>query len=149
MNTRIVKDRYFEVSEDGLHLLRNGYNHKTYPLGSIEFVQIKRGKSISNWGMLFVFGIFLIGAAIYLGAEIVNFFTSDSSEKMSIYVVILPILLPVFGGYCLYLSLKMEEVISFKIGKEERRFATKPLRSSGQLDTLLDFLREKNIRVKD
>lgn len=148
MSSPVAKDRYFEVSEDGLHLLRNGFNHKTHPLSKIDLVELKRGKSISNWGVILGLGLILIAGAIYLVIGIVHFFMSDEPGRIEAMVILAPVMMFLFGGYCLYLGLKTEEIISFKLNKKEERFATKSLKNSEQLEGLIGFLKEKNIRVK-
>ena len=144
MKDYLFKDKYFGITEEGLHLLRNNYNYKTIPMNELESFRVGRGRAIKNWLLILILGIGMLAASAWLWLGIIDFFTNPDYEgKMHIGVIVGAAVLVFLGGYCVFLGLKKEEVISFSFGKGGDSFATKELKERRQLEPLVDYLKEK------
>jgi len=143
MTQQIFRDKYFEVSESGLHLLRNGFRYRSIALSDIQLVWLGKGKSIKNWIALLILGIILTGGALLFAYSIWNFF-NDPLADGDIYIEEIAAVFVAFfiGLYCIVASQKREQVIEFRFVKGAERFATASLSSEGKLDGLVTFLQD-------
>jgi hypothetical protein len=64
MEEYYFKTRDLGVSITGLHLIRNGFNYKTYRYSDISSFEIGRGKEIKNWIVLLIVGTVLMAIAV-------------------------------------------------------------------------------------
>lgn len=144
MSKYLFKDTYFGISEEGLHLLRNGFNYKTLAMAEIEAVRVGKGKSIKNWFVLLGVGIFFILGALYVSRNIWSYL-AEPGPGSSIYgeEIIAAVSVAVFGVYCILRSLKTEEVIEFQHATGKEAYATKELKEMGEFDDLLAFLKQR------
>lgn len=135
------KDKYFAVSEAGVHLLRNGYNYKTIPWNETETVRLRKGKGIRNWLLLLIFGGGLFAAAMWYGLGIYRTFTNPESD-VDIYIeaIAATAVALLVGGFFIYRALKIEEIIEFSFMNGFERFTSKSLRKKGELDALFDYI---------
>lgn len=144
METYLFRDKYFAISEEGLHLLRNGFNFQTINMSDIESIRIGKGKSIKNWLVLLILGIGIIAGALYYGRNIWNFLITPEAPGNIYMEEIAAVFIGVFlGGYCVFLALKVEEVIEFITSKKSESFSTKSLKKEGIFDDMLSFLKQK------
>ena len=150
MDKYLFRDQYFGISKAGLHLLRNGFNYKTIKMTEITIIRIRRGRSIKNWLLLLLMGICIVGLGYYLGRGI-WFFWVNPEAGGSIYIEqIVSVIVGTFlGGYCIILSLKIEEVIEFQTAHQTERFATKHLKKAGKFTDLKSFLKEQKVLIED
>lgn len=150
MEKYLFRDKYFAISEEGLHLLRNGFNYKTIGMSEIRSVRLGRGKSIKNWILLFLLGVLILTGSYYYGRSIWYFLTNPDAEG-SIYVeeIASVVIGTLIGSYCIFLSLKIEEVIEFKTTSKSENFSTKQLKEEGLFDELIRFLRQHKSVIED
>lgn len=131
----VYRDKYFGISSEGLHLMRNGYNYKTIAKEDIKSIRIGVGRSIRNWIILLILGLLMISGSIgylFYGFTIAEEIYREAIAGCGILVFL--------GIYCLYLSIRTEEVIEFSINGKKEAFATKEIKESNKYETLRNFL---------
>lgn len=140
----IFKDPYFGVSEDGIHLLRNGYNYKTIGFHEIRLIEFKRGRSIKNWWGLLLFGLFLFSIGIYSAYALVHFFSDDEGGHIYIEEILIPFFPILIGGLALYKALIQERIIVIWLLSDKNLvFSIKALEKGGKFPEMLQFLSTK------
>jgi len=140
MQNYVFKTREFAVSNEGIHLIRNGFNYKTYTHGDITSFNIRRGREVKNWILLLFIGVGLIVSGLwYLWSW------SGSLPVLRPRALWLLIMLPLsafgFGGYCVYSSLCSATVLTFTTADNKTNFVSlRQIESDGKLAELREFL---------
>ncbi|MFK7905511.1 MAG: hypothetical protein AB8B69_10320 [Chitinophagales bacterium] len=143
MSTYLFRDKYFGVSQEGVHFLRNGYTYKTVEFADVDIVRIKRGKAIKNWIVVFIIGLFALGLALYGLKGLYEIFQSANGGRIHIEYIVAPFLPLMVGAYALYVSLKKEEIIEVVFGGKIERFSTKELQNSPNFEAIIELLQNK------
>ena len=152
-NNPVTGSRYdFETSEFGIdqtevHLLRNGYNYKSYPLSDIRSVEIRKGPEVGNWLIVLILGLGLLGFAFYTIFGLWRFFKS-SATRISIQQIILPLFPLIIGIYCTLTALKRTKVIVFHFASVKKSFPLTKLIKSKKDKEFIDFVRANTGKLK-
>ncbi|MCX2741333.1 hypothetical protein [Pontibacter anaerobius] len=109
----------FGVNDSGIHLLRSGYNYKSFPYTEIESVEFRRGKVIKNWLFLLLFGVGCILFSGYYAFVIFDFFTSEEGGKIYIEEIVVPLFPALAGVASLWMALKTAEVTIVRTVKKK------------------------------
>ncbi|RYZ88392.1 MAG: hypothetical protein EOP04_09500 [Proteobacteria bacterium] len=143
----IIEHKYsdtdFALSEEGMHLLRNGYCYQTVPYGEIEAVSFRNVSPVRSPLLALIIGIAFIGLSLLQAFRVYQQFHDPTVNKIyieAIVVIVLPLLM---GVYLLYVSLKNELLLIVKTGGRTRKLSVKGLRTSGKLAEAEHFLSEK------
>jgi hypothetical protein len=104
-----VKSRYFNVSENGIHLLKNGIISKVIQYDSIERAVITRGIEVENSFILFVVGLLIFVFGFYLSFGMVNWVIRG--EFAGSYRGLFILMIPFVGVYFIYSAFKRGPVI--------------------------------------
>jgi len=149
----VTNSRYdFETAEFGIdqiefHLLRNGYNYKSYLLSDIKSVEIKKGPEIANWFIVLILGLGLLGFAFYTIFGLWRFFNS-SATRISIQQIILPLFPLLIGIYCTITALKRTRIIVFHFASAKKSFPLTKLIKSKKDKEFIDFVRTNTGKLK-
>ena|SRR5690349_5539127 len=96
----------FGISDNGIHLLRSGFNYRTIDFSEIKSLQIEKGKELHNWWLIFIIGTALLTWGIYLSVWVINSLIQGNVGSRFARVILL-ILIPLGGGgYFVYNSLR-------------------------------------------
>ena len=110
-------NKSFGLSDEGFHLLRNGFNYQTIAWSDVVSTQIKKGNSLKNRPLLLVLGASMVAFAIYYVLRIVLFFQSEAGGTFFIQELLIPIFPLLVGGYMLVAALKTELIIELRAKK--------------------------------
>lgn len=147
-NKYLFQEEYFGLSETGLHLLRNRFEYDSFSFDEIDQVTLKKGKAIKNWMVLLIFGLAIFVFGFFMGKGVMDFFQSDTKRKISILEVVSPFFLMLIGGFSIFKSLQIEEILSFRIKGKEYNFSTGQLANEDLLERVIDHL-SKNVEFKN
>jgi hypothetical protein len=125
----------FAVSEQGIHLLRSGFNYQTIDWSCIEEIEMSRGKEHHNWFGTFTFGMVIFIAGIYMAfiiSETLFYEEISNAYKMMIFFFI-----PCFGAYIVYSS--MQTGIILKLTERTGKRYKLPLKEIVKARKLREF----------
>ncbi|BDD08884.1 hypothetical protein FUAX_13160 [Fulvitalea axinellae] len=137
------RTKEFGLTDEGVHLLRNGFNYKTLPFGELESLRISEGKDSNNWVLVLAVGLGCVGGSLYGMYMLYNFLTSPWPGKINIEVIISVFILLMFGGYMVYFSLKSGPLILISHKGKRYKFPLRELVKAGTLDAFTSWLKEK------
>lgn len=133
----------FGLSDEGLHLLRNGHNYKTLAYRDIRRAILKKGVAIKNWLLVLLLGIGLIAFAVYQASHLYHLFMNPGDHTVSIASTLLPALPLLLGNYCIYVSLKRTTILKVKYRGGRAKLPLDELVSNNDALLLTNFLQEK------
>lgn len=133
----------FGLSDNGLHLLRSGYNYKTLAYHDIRKATLKRGVAIKNWLLVLLLGISLISFAVYQAAHLYHLFMDPATHTVYIQTVVLPVLSLILGNYCIYISLKRTTILKIKYRGGKTKLSLKTIVINNETEQLVAYLQEK------
>lgn len=133
----------FALSDEGIHLLRSGYNYKTLAYPDIRKAVLKKGVAIKNWLLVLLLGIGLISFAVYQAAHLYHLFMDPTVHRVSIESIILPVLPLILGNYCIYVSLKRTTILKVKYRGGKVKLPLSELFSTTEAIGVTAFLQEK------
>jgi hypothetical protein len=142
----------FGLSDQGLHLLRSGYNYKTLANHDIRGVTLKRGVAIKNGLLILASGIALITFSVYQAIHVYNTFMDPNVHAMYIETIVLPVLPLILGNYCIYISLKRTTILQVRYKGGKIKLPLKNIVNQDQAYQLASHLQEKlgpRFRVED
>ena len=126
----------FGLSNDSFHLLRSGYNFKTYSNKDIGSLSIENGKQINNWILV------LIAFAIFYSVKLFHIMNDDQSRTIYVEQIVIPVLPFLVGMYCIYASFKKGPVIRVQLRNGRTiGFPLSKVKKDNQMDSLLDVLK--------
>ncbi|MBL0743885.1 hypothetical protein [Chryseolinea lacunae] len=96
----------FAVSDNGIHLLRSGYNYETIPFAKVTSARIARGKELHNWGIVLAIGLALLAFAVYYVLRMVIVVGNDEVDRIYIEAIVVPVIPAMLGAYCVYSSMR-------------------------------------------
>jgi hypothetical protein len=131
------------ISDEGLHLLRSGYNYKTLPFTDIYSIKLSKGRLTKNWKASFIFGSLLLLLGIYSATRLFVFFNSPGGGSIYIQEVLIPLFPFLTGVYCLYISLQKGEVLVAEVKGKKETFPVTAIEKKGELPDLKNFLQER------
>ena len=133
----------FALSDEGVHLLRSGYNYKTLAYPDIRRATLKKGVAIKNWLLVLLLGVGLISFAVYQAAHLYHLFMDPNTHKVYIESILLPVLPLLLGNYCIYISLKRTTILKVKYRGGKTKLPLGELVSHNDAVLLTTFLQEK------
>lgn len=133
----------FGLSDEGIHLLRSGYNYKTLPYPDIRKATLKRGVTIKNWLIILVSGMALMGFAVYQSAHVYRQFLDPTVPAVHLESIVLPLLPLLLGNYCIYISLKRTTILKVKYRGGKTKLSLKNIVINNEADQLAAFLQDK------
>jgi hypothetical protein len=133
----------FGLSDEGVHLLRSGYNYKTLPYTHIRKAILKKGVAIKNWLVVLVLGLALLFFAVYQAAHLYHLFMDPEVHRVSIESIVLPVLPLALGNYCMYISLKRTTILKIKYHGGKAKLPLRELVNINEGEQLVAYLQGK------
>lgn len=96
MNNYLFQSTKFAVSDNGIHLLRSGFNYKTIRWNEVDSIKIKKGKELNNSWIVFLLGLILLTVVAFLTIRTVDILMHEEHAEQ--YVKMLLFLLIAFVG---------------------------------------------------
>ena len=143
MSTYTFETPGFGLSNNGLHLLRSGYNYKTIDYSDIQEATLKRDVAIKNWLLVLVIGVTLILAAVFQAIHVYNLFTNPEVHTVYIESIVLPALPLILGNYCIYVALKKTTVLHVIHPGGKTKLSLNQVTRDQQVHAFVSFLQEK------
>ncbi|WP_305952083.1 hypothetical protein [Emticicia oligotrophica] len=139
----LIESEQFGLSEIGFHFLRSRFNYKTLYYSEIDRVELKRGHSIKNWVVILIFGIIAFSVSIIWTIGILMFFQNG---KGVIYVeeLVSPLILFLFGIFCLYKSFQKTDTIHIYFDKKHDFFNLESIDVKNEIIKLMEDKIGKN-----
>lgn len=109
----------FGISNQGIHLLRSGFNHRTITFSEIESARIVKGMKIRNGWLVFLLGTIMIVFGVYLSIGTINALMSGNIEPRHARMIMF-LFIPIIGGYFTYNSLQMGLVLKIDCSNGDR-----------------------------
>jgi uncharacterized membrane protein YqjE len=131
----------FGISETGIHLLRSNFNYKTIDLKDITLIEIKKGKLINNWMLIFLLGISLITFSLYCVFKLVIAFNDDSVRHIFIEQIILPVLPLLLGGFCVNASVRKGMIITIRTNGKDTSYPLEDLIKKNEYEDFINYLK--------
>ena len=144
MNKFYFESREFGVSDNGIHLLRSGFNYETIEFNQVDTLTIERGKELNNWLAILVIGLALLSFAGYYSLGLLNIFGDSEVRVIYIEEILVPLGPFLLGSYCTYTSLRNSTVLRVRtIKNKSGKFSLREFEQENKLGPLQNFLAEK------
>jgi|GEM_PF-3432531 len=150
MNNYDFISKDFALSAEGVHLLRNGFNHKTINFYDVEKATFKRAADTNNvWLTLIAGGLLILFALLQSLGVVMSFYGADFHiiHTSSIAVVALPF---AAGIYCIYMVVKKVPLLLVEAGNKKYKLSLEDIIKKQQKENLKVYLTGKlNVRFYD
>src|SRR5687768_1311987 len=119
MNNYLFQSTEFAVSDNGIHLLRSGFNYKTIRWSEVDSIKIKKGKELNNSWIIFLLGLILLTAGAYLTIRTVDILVHKEHAERYIKMLLF-LLIPVIGVYFVYNSMRTGIIMSVNYAADKK-----------------------------
>lgn len=113
-NSTLFTHKNFLLKQDGIHLLRNGFDYKTIIKSDMVEVSIERGPQVKNWPILLTMGIGFISFSLYYVIRFIDVLM-NTDEIIWIEQFVIPIIPLALGIVCVYNSIRRGDILTCKI----------------------------------
>jgi hypothetical protein len=131
----------FGVSQEGIHLLRNRFNYKSYNYRDIDKIEIAKGHLINNWWIVFVIGLALITSTLFYSYNLYLDVVEVRVPRLYIEAFALPVIPLFLGFYCLWASLRKGETIQIVHNGKTSSLPLVTLKKDNQLEAFERYLK--------
>jgi hypothetical protein len=146
-----VIDYAFKLTLEGIHLTRNKYTYRLIPSGEIISASLIKGSSVKNWMVILVFGMCLVGMAIYLIYQItIGFSVEDKSIRFYNvfgHGMISVILLGGAGVIAIYSAMRSVPIVKIQLNK--KTYNLRILKNRSRVKEILDIFALNGIKIID
>ncbi len=137
------KTEQFGLTDKGVHFLRKGYNYQTIDYSQINYAEIRKGKELNNWFIIFLIGAILLIIGVFITIPIVEAFHKGDMSGRQVRIVLL-LFIPVVGGYFVYSSLQTGTILSINYGSDKKsRFSLNWVLKKNEMKDFKLFLAAK------
>jgi len=137
------KTEQFGLTEKGVHFLRKGYNYQTVDYSQINYAEIRKGKELKNWFIIFLLGTLMVIAGVFITIPIVEAFQKGDMSGRQVRIVLL-LFIPVVGGYFVYSSLQTGTILKINYGSDKKsRFSLNTVLINNEMTDFKIFLAGK------
>ena len=144
MNSKyIYQTKYFGVSNDGFHLLRNGFNYKIFAFEDVKELDIKKGKGVKNWAFLLCFGVVCTACALYYAWGVFDFLNGDEGGRIYIEQILIPFFPLAIGVFSIFMALRSTEVVIVHLQHKKEQLPIKELIKAGKLNDFVELMNSK------
>lgn len=133
----------FGLSDEGLHLLRSGYNYKTLAYHDIRKATLKRAAAVRNGLLVLALGMGMLAFAVYQAITVYESFLDPNVHTISIESMVILVLPLLLGNYCIYVSLKKAPILLVRYQDGKAKLPLKTFVNTNQAYPLTSFLQEK------
>ena len=113
------KTEEFGLTDYGVHFLRKGYNYQTVDYSQINFAEIRKGKELKNWFIIFLIGALILVAGVFIAIPIIEAFQRGDISTRQVRIVLL-LFIPFVGGYFVYSSLQTGTILNINYGADKK-----------------------------
>ncbi|UII24101.1 hypothetical protein [Fulvivirga ligni] len=141
MNSYIFETKEFGLSDEGIHLLRDRFNYKSILFSEILKIEVKKGKELKNWGVIFTIGLGLVLFFIYYSVKLYLAYVNGTLHTIYIEQIVIPVIPLLFGAYCVYNSLQNGTIMYLRTIKGKRfKLSLKSIEKDNQLQDFRKFI---------
>lgn len=144
-----IIDSNFKLTSAGIHLTRNKFTYRLIPYAAVDSANLHIGKSVKNWGVVFVFGFVALLLSLLKAVKLTGTFSIDEKPiryfNLFGYGLIAVVVLGVIGSISLYGSLKRVPVI--KINTKEKTYTLRVIWNQKSLEDMIVFLETFGVKV--
>ena len=105
----------FGLTDDSLHLLRNGFNYETIHLHAIESIEVRDGKDLKNWLWVLFVGLALTIYALMDIFQILFILNDENTHRIYVERLVMPIIPLSLGVYSIFIALRNTRVMVVKV----------------------------------
>ena len=145
----LYQTNQFGLSGQALFFLRSGFAYKTIPMDDIDSIELRDGKDLRNWLLVFLIGIALTAYAIFDCWNIYRILTDPQVHHVEIFRLIVPVIPLLLGCYSIVIALRKTKVL-IVTGKKSRHYLSlREIIKQKQFKSFTDHLRTlpKHIKV--
>jgi len=142
MNPYQFQFEEFALSEEGVHLLRNGFNYKTVYYRETQNATLTKAIEIKNAPVIFALGVLMLLFAFYQSRWVLYLFT-DTNYDIYIESIILPLIALSFGIYCIYTPLRKGPVLLLDDGTSSYKLRLRAVYKSKMAGGVENYLRDR------
>jgi hypothetical protein len=136
MNNYLFQSSEFAVSDNGIHLLRSGFNYRTIRWGEVDSIKIRKGKELHNSWIILLLGSILLAVGAYLTIRTIDILMHK--EYAGRYIkMLLFLLIPFIGIYLLNNSMRTGIIMSVNYAASKKEMF--PLTEIIQQNRLNEF----------
>jgi hypothetical protein len=139
-NQHLFFTAQFGLSPEGIHLLRNGYNHTTVVFKDITDIEVRSGMEMKNWIWVLIVGIVLAGYGLLDIAKVFNIFNDSSTTRIHIERIVVPLFPLLLGIYSIVIAFRKTKVMIVKTNDKSYYLSLREIIKSNQLNYFLDEL---------
>ena len=143
MNKYSFQTKEFGLTDDGIHFLRSGFNYKTINFKDIQRADIKKGKELNNWIIIFIIGTILIIPGIWVSIKLIDVFINSELKPVQARMALF-FFIPFVGGYFIYSSLKTGTVLQIYYGDHKSdKFSLKDIINDNRIKEFTLVMKDK------
>ena len=136
MNNYLFQSTKFAVSDNGIHLLRSGFNYKTIRWNEVDSIKIRKGKELNNSWIVFLLGLILLTVVAFLTIRTVDILVNEEYAEQ--YVKMLLFLIIAFiGVYFVHNSMRTGTIMRVNYAAHKKEMF--PLNEIIQQNRLNEF----------
>jgi hypothetical protein len=137
------KAEQFGLTDKGVHFLRRGFNYQTVDYSEINYAEIRNGKVLRNWFLIFLLGLILLIPGIYMSVPIIEAIQTYDLSTRQVRIV-LYLFIPLIGGYFVYSSLQTGTIFIINYGPNKNfSFSLIWISKKNEMNFFKEFLRDK------
>jgi hypothetical protein len=131
----------FALTDDQLHLLRNGFNYEVIPLSTVTAIEVQDGKDLKNWWWVLSIGIALCGYAFWDILQIILMLRDDDTYSIYAQRLVIPIIPMALGIYSIRIALRNTRVMIVKTGTKSYYFSLRDIIKRNQFLAFAEYLK--------
>lgn len=119
VHTFLFTASQFALSDQGVHLLRNGYNYQTLAWNEMKEIEIRSGMDMKNWLWVLVLGIALTAYGAYDIGQLIRMINDPNVHKIHFLRPVIPAIPLVLGIYSIVNAVRKTKVMIVSTGKKK------------------------------
>lgn len=143
MDAYDFKTNDFALSNQGIHLLRSGFNYKTIEYEQIEKATIRWTTEIKNVFLSMLFSILLLAFAISQSFYLIKAFNDPNVHRIYIESIVLPVLPGLVGAYLLYVANKKGLVLIVEAWQRQQKLRMNDFLKNGKAGEVSAYLKAR------
>jgi hypothetical protein len=132
----------FALTDDSLHLLRNGFNYETIPLHAIESIEIRDGKDLKNWLWVLFIGLALTIYALWDVFQILFILNDENTHHIYVERLLIPIIPFSLGVYSIFIALRNTRVMIVKASAKTYYLSLRHIVNNKQFIEFTGYLKQ-------
>ena len=142
---KFVTDQ-FGISDNGIHMLRSGFNYETIEFTKVQEISVTKGRQISNWVVALVFGLMLTCAGLFVLYHVLyEYFIGTKVHVFYVQQFAFPIIPLIIGTYTIFVSLRNGLILKISVDSKTKKLPIEKLSKKSQIDELIVFLNQNNL----